>query len=206
MVTFDTNFTSLAFILLGIERLLYGYFYLYTDHFKTSVRNGKFGKRIQSEPLYWKCAMMLGIYVKIFQFSVIIYDIVRRCTLCYPFLSTQTVYIRLSAVIGIILFLIGQILNMAVFQALGPIGVYYGYQLGYVVPRVNIFPYNTFIIDPQYWGVVLCVWGLYLMVGSDSFVVPLLESFWYIMSMEILEHPRGKRLITGIRSKSSKKK
>jgi len=148
--------------------------------------------------------MILGIYVKIFQFSVIIYDLVRFKTLYFPLLFMKTFYIRLSLVIGTILFLTGQILNIAVFQALGPIGVYYGFQLGYDVPRINTFPYNTFIEDPQYWGVLMSVWGLYLIVGSNNFVVPLLETFWYIMSMELLEHPRGKRLINGIRSAITK--
>ena len=75
----DLNFAIKAFILLGIERVLYFYWYTFPTHFKQSARHGVFGPRIKAEPLFWKCAFELGMYVKIFQFSTVMYDLVFRC-------------------------------------------------------------------------------------------------------------------------------
>lgn len=67
--------------------------------------------------------------------------------------------------------------------------------------RVTCFPYNTnWISDPQYWGVVICVWGAYIGLGSTNYTVPVLETFWYMMSMHIFEHPRGKVAIKKVKS------
>ena len=74
------------------------------------------------------------------------------------------------------------------------IRVYYGYEFGYPVARVSCFPYNLKISDPQYWGVVICVWGIYVALGASSYLVPILETFWYLMSMQVFEHSRGRRL------------
>mmetsp|Transcript_4450 Transcript_4450/g.5452 ORF Transcript_4450/g.5452 Transcript_4450/m.5452 type:complete len:149 (+) Transcript_4450:99-545(+) len=134
--------------------------------------------------------MRLGMYIKIFQFSVVIADIFFRCELTNPFSSQDALY---KAILGAVLILIGQGLNIAVFKALKPIGVYYGYEFGYNVPMVSGFPYNIGISDPQYWGVLCCVWGIYLIAGVTSYIVPLLETFWYMMSMKVLEHPRGRK-------------
>ncbi len=193
----DAAFAIKAFFLLAIERILYAYWYCYPKHFERAVRRGSFGYRIQQEPLLWKCAMKLGMYVKVFQFSVVIADLVLRCNLTNPFLSlsSSSPEALYWAIFGAVLILIGQGLNYAVFKALKPIGVYYGYEFGYDVKMVSCFPYNTgFISDPQYWGVVLCIWGIYLMLGASSYIVPLLETFWYVMSMKVLEHPRGRKL------------
>lgn len=101
--------------------------------------------------------------------------------------------------LGIILIVIGQGLNVAVFNALGGIGVYYGYEFGYSVKMVTCFPYNvSWISDPQYIGVILTIWGIYLVAGASSFSVPLLETFWYAMSMKVLEHSRGRKLVRSI--------
>ncbi len=182
-------FSVAAFFLLGIERVLYAFWYCYPNKFKASVRNGTFGKSAQEEPLYWKSAMTLGKYIKVFQFSVIAYDLISRCDIDF---GTDKLP---QMCIGIALILLGQFLNVAVFNALGAIGVYYGYEFGYDVPMVSCFPYNvSWISDPQYWGVVLTVWGLYISFGfpHTQWEVPILETFWYVMSMKVFEHPRGR--------------
>lgn len=67
--------------------------------------------------------------------------------------------------------------------------------------RVTCFPYNTnWISDPQYWGVVICVWGAYIGLGSTIYTVPVLETFWYIMSMQVFEHSRGETAIKRVKS------
>eukprot|EP00933_Yihiella_yeosuensis_P055143 TRINITY_DN53829_c0_g1_i1.p1 TRINITY_DN53829_c0_g1~~TRINITY_DN53829_c0_g1_i1.p1 ORF type:complete len:200 (-),score=42.42 TRINITY_DN53829_c0_g1_i1:122-721(-) len=179
-------FTGCALPLLGIERLLYGYIYHFPESFK-KVCNGPLKPLLKyDEGTYWMVAKHLGVGIKVFQFGVIGYDLLlrRSVSIAKPSLLCP----------GLALVGLGQILNAATFKAIGAKGVYYGAQLGYETPWVDCFPYNIGIGDPQYWGVVLCVWGAYLSLAetgniSDShYVVPWLETFWYIMSMKLLEH------------------
>ena len=204
LTDFDLSFATKAFFLLGIERFLYGYWFIFPNRFKSAVRNGTFGTRLKAEPLYWKVAMRLGMYIKVFQYSVILFDLLGRCQLTNPLLSTST---KISATLGLLCIAVGQGLNYSVFKALGAIGVYYGYEFGYTIPRVTCFPYNTGLSDPQYWGVVICIWGIYLTVGASSFVVPWLETIWYFTSMKVLESGRGRKLAQsfGIKDISSGK-
>lgn len=193
-MTIEIPFVASAFFILGIERILYGFWYIYPEMFKAEVRKGTFGQSIKKEPLYWKSAMTLGKYIKVFQFSVVIYDIFVRCDLAN---TTQVDLPHL--VLGLGLIAVGQALNIAVFKALGGIGVYYGYEFGYPVKMVSCFPYNvSWISDPQYWGVVMTVWGIYLSLGVTSYVIPLYETIWYVVSMKFLEHERGRSLVQGI--------
>ena len=137
----------------------------------------------------------LGMYIKVFQFGVVIYDLL--------VLDVENVLYNITGgmlengektrqlAIGTLLIFIGQVLNYTTFQALGAKGVYYGYEFGYSVDRVTCFPYNLNINDPQYWGVLLCIFGIYMVVGATSFLVPFIELFWYLMSMKVLENERG---------------
>jgi protein-S-isoprenylcysteine O-methyltransferase Ste14 len=188
----DLTFPVAAFALLGIERMLYSYIYHFPPKFKESVRKGRFGASNQAEPLYWKVAMKLGAYIKIIQVSVITIDLLLRCSLTNPLSSWKN---ELFFLIGLTLVCFGQFLNYSVFKALGSIGVYYGYELGYPVDTVTCFPYNTKISDPQYWGVVIFIWGLYIGTGASSFLIPVIETLWYLSSMKVLENPRGKVLV-----------
>ena len=129
-------FPFAAFFLLGIERFLYGYVYHFPWHFKAACKNGAFGLSLKNEPLYWKAFMRLGVYVKVFQYSVALYDLLVRCNLDNPFWNASDmddfVEIILSSkslqfYLGLMLVLFGQLLNIAVFKALGGIGVYYGW-------------------------------------------------------------------------------
>ena len=213
----EMQFAANAFFLLGIERILYAMWYdtshvpvhilslvihtfahspllfrfIYPNSFKYHVRKGSFGKQIQNEPLYWKNAMTLGTYIKVFQFSVCIYDLFIRSSITSP-LNVDP----LQLLLGLLLLVIGQGLNVAVFKALGGIGVYYGYEFGYKVERVSCFPYNvSWISDPQYWGVVFTIWGIYLSFGVNDYTFPILETFWYLCSMKFLEHARGRNIV-----------
>ena len=118
----DLSFAISSFVALGIERLLYGYCYICTDHFKVSCRSGVFGKEIQNEDLYWKCMQKLGMYVKVFQFSVVLYDLlIRDENLILTELFSSNLKI-LQFGIGLFLVFIGQVLNYSVFRALGAKG------------------------------------------------------------------------------------
>lgn len=195
----DLTFPVAAFALLGIERVLYSYIYHFAPKFKESVRKGRFGSNVQAEPLYWKVAMKLGTWIKVIQVSVITWDLILRCSLTNPLFSWKT---EILFLIGLSLVGFGQFLNYSVFKALGAIGVYYGYELGYPVDTVTCFPYNTKISDPQYWGVVIFIWGLYIATGASSFLIPTIETIWYVSSMKLLENPRGKILVDLINKKS----
>lgn len=204
MEAIDIAFTTKAFFLLSIERILYGFWYIYPKSFEKHVRKGTFGGRLQAEPLLWKVAMTLGMYIKVFQFSVVIFDLLMRCDLGLNPFASQEAMIRVIG--GVVLLIMGQGLNYATFKALKPVGVYYGYEFGYDVPMVTGFPYNIGISDPQYWGVILCIWGIYLVLGASSHVVPVLETFWYFMSMKVLENPRGRKLARSVLGEDDIKK
>lgn len=194
-MVFELPFLVNAFVLLGIERILYSFWFIYPQCFIAAVRQGTFGNEIRKEPLIWKAAQKLGVKVKVFQFSVIIYDLIVQCVINKSEFNVDLPVLLL----GIFLIVIGQGLNVAVFNALGGIGVYYGYEFGYAVKMVTCFPYNvSWISDPQYIGVVMTIWGIYLVAGATDFSVPLLETFWYGMSMKVLEHNRGRNFVRSI--------
>eukprot|EP00927_Polykrikos_kofoidii_P031531 TRINITY_DN27084_c0_g1_i1.p1 TRINITY_DN27084_c0_g1~~TRINITY_DN27084_c0_g1_i1.p1 ORF type:complete len:204 (-),score=8.52 TRINITY_DN27084_c0_g1_i1:83-694(-) len=182
-------FTIAAFALLGVERFVYGYIFHFPESF-TSVCHGLLRFRLDShEGRLWQVAKDLGIVVKVFQFGVIGYDVLFR--------SGLTVAGPAQICIGLVFAGFGQLLNISVFNAIGSVGIYYGHQLGYDVPWCRDFPFNLGISDPQYWGVVLFIWGLYLVITptgnifSAHYVVPWLETFWYVASMKLLEHSQN---------------
>ena len=101
-----------------------GYVYHFSSHFKASVKAGFFGSTLQKETLYWKSFMTLGIYVKIFQYSVVLYDILVRCDVdAINGTSSENGFIIDEVLskagpsfwIGLGLCCMGQLLNAAVF-------------------------------------------------------------------------------------------
>jgi hypothetical protein len=139
-MTFDTfpTFPVVSFFLLGIERLLYGYIFHFPLHFKKSCKTGKFGSGIQQIPEYWKCMMTLGAYIKVFQFSVILYDLCMHqgslVTSVVQGGNNNNVMDFISyprVLMGLLLMGMGQVLNISVFRALGGIGVYYGHEVSF---------------------------------------------------------------------------
>jgi len=203
-------FAAIAFVALGIERVLYGYCFICTNHFKKSVDESKIPglSKVQKDGSmynYWRCMQRLGVYIKVFQVSVCLYDLlvldyenVKSNLLMGGMLTNPDKHVQLAA--GMLLIFAGQTLNYATFKALGAKGVYYGYEFGYHVARVSCFPYNLNINDPQYWGVVMCIFGIYLAVGASSFLIPVFELFWYTMSMQVFENERGRRWASAIYS------
>jgi hypothetical protein len=184
------SFAVVAFALLGIERLLYGFIFFFPESFKAMCgRKPLKMLLVQEDGLFWKVAKDLGIYIKVFQLGVIAYDLVVNRGMQLAGLS--------PFMLGLLMFCVGQALNLSVFQAIGGKGVYYGNELGYKVDWCDGFPYNLGFNDPQYWGVILCIWGLYfffapsLNILDSHFTVPWLEAFWYAVSMKVFEH-RGR--------------
>jgi hypothetical protein len=194
-ISFDIPmpFAAIAFCALAIERILYAYCFICTDSFKKSVDSNKFPglSTIPKDGYYWRCMQRLGMYIKVFQFSVCIYDLlvldqdnIVNNVFKGGMLETPEKMIQLA--VGLGLLFIGQVLNWATFDALGAKGVYYGYEFGYKVDRVSCFPYNLNINDPQYWGVVLSIFGIYIAVGASSLAIPIMVSVLASTCYEIL--------------------
>jgi len=60
----------------------------------------------------------------------------------------------------------GQLLNVAIYRAIGVNGVYYGFKLGRDVPWCTEFPFNAGVRHPQYTGAMLAYVGLLMLLGS----------------------------------------
>lgn len=188
------SFGLYAFALLGIERIVYGWIFHFPDTFKALCKGPLKSQLDYAGGQFWLVAKHIGVMIKVFQFSVIGYDLFFRCSIGVPPAGRLCVALTLASV--------GQLFNLAVFRALGMVGVYFGIQLGYKVPWVTGFPYNLGISDPQYWGTVVSIWGFYLLVLAngnvlgESYLVPWIETFWYVTSMQLLEHQsHGKILL-----------
>ena len=191
----------LVTVLLGFQHLLYAAIYHYPNTFK------KLCDRYTTSPTttnrtkkeYWEYFRDIFYPLKAIQASVIFYDIgyvIER--------NPPTVE---KLVLGVACMILGQTLNTAVFWALGHKGVFYGSELGYQVEFVTGFPFNLGISDPQYWGVILTVFGLYMAVGATSFALPMIEAAWYVAQMVLLENkPRSGQVLDWLRKFTGKSK
>lgn len=94
-------------------------------------------------------------------------------------LSGSAVSFSLGA--GLIVF--GQILNLSVFYRLGKVGVFYGNRFGHQIPWCQRFPFSWFK-HPQYMGVLLSIWGFFLVMRfphDDWYLLPALETVYYVL-------------------------
>lgn len=94
-------------------------------------------------------------------------------------------YIENFNIMNLLLLIIGQDLNTAVYYKLGLIGVYYGNKLGYELPYITTFPYNIGIKNPQYVGCVLTLCGLYPLIDINYLIY---SSGLYCITTYIEEH------------------
>lgn len=70
---------------------------------------------------------------------------------------------------------LGQLLNTAIYQAIGKNGVYYGYKLGKPVAWCTDFPFNVFTAHPQYVGATTTAWGLVALLATE----PHAKAGWF---------------------------
>ena len=73
--------------------------------------------------------------------------------------------------LGTQLFLVGQLLNAAIYSAIGKAGVYYGYKIGVPVPWCTGFPFNVLSAHPQYLGSAMTAYGAVLLTATDAHVL-----------------------------------
>jgi len=99
--------------------------------------------------------------------------------------NTLIPYIENFNIMNLLLLTIGQTLNTAVYYKLGLIGVYYGDRLGYQLPYITTFPYNTGIKNPQYVGCVLTLCGIYPLISINYLIY---SSGLYCITTYIEEH------------------
>uniref|UniRef100_A0A6U2ZEX5 phosphatidyl-N-methylethanolamine N-methyltransferase n=1 Tax=Lotharella globosa TaxID=91324 RepID=A0A6U2ZEX5_9EUKA len=84
-----------------------------------------------------------------------------------PFFSVNDVTV-FQWVTGLQLLIFGQILNQAIYRAIGKAGVYYGVRLGQPVPYCTGFPFNVFTAHPQYFGSVATAWGVAILMTTPA--------------------------------------
>mmetsp|Transcript_6059 Transcript_6059/g.21531 ORF Transcript_6059/g.21531 Transcript_6059/m.21531 type:complete len:168 (-) Transcript_6059:97-600(-) len=73
-------------------------------------------------------------------------------------------------IVGLQMVILGQILNTAIYRAIGKNGVYYGCKFGMHIPWCSGFPFNVVTAHPQYLGAVLTVYGGVLLSASPAHV------------------------------------
>jgi hypothetical protein len=76
----------------------------------------------------------------------------------------------LQLLLGLELFALGQLLNVAVYRTIGEAGVYYGCRLKQDVPWVYGFPFST-VPHPQYVGSTLSMWGGVVIAAASATAV-----------------------------------
>lgn len=89
---------------------------------------------------------------------------------------------------------LGQVLNFAMYAAIGNAGVYYGFKLGKTVPWCSGFPFNVGLRHPQYVGVVLTLWGVLMValceelakMGFPQLIVAWGSMYFVMCAMEQL--------------------
>ena len=94
-----------------------------------------------------------------------------------------------TTLMALVLCILGQVLNFAVYGAIGKNGVYYGVKFGKKIPWVNCFPYNlAWLKHPQYVGSVMSlVTGFYLLFGVEQlplYTVGCIAIYGYIAYVE----------------------
>lgn len=93
--------------------------------------------------------------------------------------------------IKVALIIIGQILNLTVYNKLGLEGVYYGGQFK-KLPMITSFPYNI-TPNPQYIGCMLTQYGVFLFYPyREMLIISVYSMLWYILTSEIEKIPKIK--------------
>ena len=84
-------------------------------------------------------------------------------------------------IVACVLLALGQMLNGAIYTAIGKDGVYYGFKLGRPVEWCTGFPFNLGFRHPQYVGGLLSQLGVLVPLTTDETLsqgLSLLVVFW----------------------------
>lgn len=158
------------------SHLIYGFIWYYPKKFAKLCKKaplkffGKhavavFGKAV----LFWKTMQQIAVILFAAGYSV---DALKKLALA-PTMEEW----GLTAV----LILLGQVLNAAIYKAIGADGVYYGFKLGRPVPWSSAFPFNAGYRHPQYVGAVLSQLGVLLPLTTAATLdlgLGVLTAYW----------------------------
>lgn len=180
----------LVTLALSIERIIYTIVWLFPTHFvyftSTHVNiHPEASKLMGKTPL--DVILFLFYFSKVFQYGSIFGWFF--WTAPAPALETIS---SLRLLTGMQLVLVGQLLNVSIYRAIGKAGVYYGYKIGVPVPWCTGFPFNVFTMHPQYAGCIMTIIGGGILIFTsqhqhEGFAgVGLIASLYY-MYMAIVE-------------------
>ena len=156
----------LVLVLLSFERFVYTMVWLFPAHFvhfaQMYIRPLLLKTTGKGKPL--DCIVSLFWLSKIFQFGSMFGFYFSVGPL--PAVASISLF---RWVLGLQLMLLGQMLNAAIYNAIGKAGVYYGYRLGVTVPWVTGFPFSV-VPHPQYVGTCIFVTGVNIFCATEAHV------------------------------------
>ena len=164
-------------LLLAIERVVYIWVWHRPDSFRVLCRKPGF-RQLGDEPvdvLHKFFYVFKAIQISVFAGWILVFSEGVPLPTAGP----------VALILGIVLMVAGQFLNMSVFQRLGKVGVFYGNKLGHEVPWVQGFPFSV-VPHPQYTGTAISIWGLFLVMrypNPDWIVLPILQTVYYLIAM-----------------------
>lgn len=161
---------------LAVPYMFYAYIWNFTSHYVSQIQSGIFkGLGKDGAEVKHHVVMM----TKLAQFTTVfgLYFLYED-RLYYPGLN--------RLLLGCFFIACGQVLNFAVYNALGADGVCYGFLFGKDIPWVTGFPFNIGIRHPQYVGAVISLWGFFMIFVTPKTLGPsiagaLLISVYYTL-------------------------
>lgn len=169
-----------SMLLLSLEKITYMYVYNHPRKFQAFCKQYLYHKWSEVN-----CLGYLLIMFKIIQISVFMYWWNVTGSMNELFQGWAGL-IKPNFLIGSLLILAGQYLNLSVFYRLGNLGVLYGKQFGYEIPWATQFPFSV-IKHPQYIGTVISIWGCFIAINFSYeywYAIPALETILYILGAE----------------------
>ena len=164
----NLNF-QVACAALFVERICYTWVHTYSQHFVRFTKT-RLGRSMGNKPLevVWTIfclnkVLQLGTFVLWYNY------VINFSSPFGPGLFSLENVTRLQWVLFVQGAIFGQILNAAIYRAIGKAGVYYGYRLGEKVPWVCGFPFSV-MSHPQYTGVCLSVIGVNQFIATPTHV------------------------------------
>jgi methylene-fatty-acyl-phospholipid synthase len=166
----------LAAALLAAERICYGWIWLRPGAFRAALRSLPGGAHL--DPTSAVLALCSGF--KVVQAGVF----AAWCLVFGQAAGWPDNRGSVAGLLGALLLVAGQTLNVSVFLRLGRIGVFYGDRLGHRTAWRDEFPFS-WLDHPQYVGVVASIWGVFAILRhphEDWMILPLLETIYYGIS------------------------
>ena len=105
-----------------------------------------------------------------------------QLSIFYLYFVNYDIHLNFS-LLGILLILKGQLLNLYCFYLLKEEGILYGNQFNKQLPWITTFPYNV-MQNPQYIGVVISIWGMWFNT-TDPYTISMISSVLYYIGAKV---------------------